>query len=271
MFDLLGYIRDAVNFRLFKLGGADFTVGSLITTLAALFLLLIFARWQRRWMYQRVLARGNLDLNTRETVSTLTQYVVVAFGLVVILNSIGVNLSSFTVLAGALGVGVGFGLQNIFSNFISGLIVMFERPVKIGDHVVVSGVEGDVVAIGMRATTLRSAQGSLIIVPNQSFITGNVVNWDQAGSSAMVLQYRMMGTPSEEEALLLGALGASPEVLKTPAPSVYLAAIDYAGHVMEVHFWLAGDAVQRLKVVGDINKKVLAELALRTQTLAHNP
>lgn len=274
MTDLFHALSDPLQIQLFKLGGADFTVGSLVATLAAIVLLFVFAGWLRRWMIQRLLARGHLDASTRATVSSLTQYVVLALGFVLILDSIGVKLSSFTVLAGALGVGVGFGLQNIFSNFISGLIVMFERPVKIGDHVIVAGAEGDVVGIGMRATTLRNAAGNLILVPNQNFITGNVINlvtWDRSGNAEVMLQFRMQGAVPEDEALLLRVLQAEPKVLKQPAPAVFVAAADHAGHVMEVHFWASADPEQRLAAVSRVNQQLLAELQQRGQALAPNP
>ena len=181
MSELFTFVRDALDVRLFNLGGNPFTLGSLLGGLIAFVALLVFARWLRRLISERLLGRGHLDVSTRETVSALTQYIVLGIGAVSILNIVGLRLSSFTLLAGAFGVGVGFGLQNIFSNFISGLIVMFERPIKIGDHIVLAGVDGDVAYIGMRATTLRTAQGSLVVVPNQTIITNNVTNWDVIG------------------------------------------------------------------------------------------
>jgi small-conductance mechanosensitive channel len=267
---LLQYLHDALGIKLFAMAGAPFTVGSLLTALLALIALLTFTRWLRSWMLRRLLGRGHMSLDTRETVASLTRYVVLALGLMVILDGIGIRLSSFTVLAGAIGVSVGFGLQNIFSNFISGLIVMFEHPVKLGDHIVVAGVEGDVIEIGMRATTLRTAQGSTVIVPNQNFITGNVVNWT-AINAATVLQWRMMGKVAEDESLLLQVLGQHEGVLKTPAPTVYVVGADHAGHIMEVHFRVAGDAETRLRIISDVNRATLDALERAGQALAPNP
>ena len=264
-------LDDPLKLHLFAFGGTEFTTGSLIGMLVSLLALMLLSRWLRRWMLRRILARGHLDLSTRETVSSLTQYLVLAIGFVVILDGVGVKLSSFTVLAGAVGVGVGFGLQNIFSNFISGIIVMLERPVKIGDHVVAGGMEGDVVQIGMRATTLLTAQGSLVIVPNQNFITGAVVNWDRGGTSAVALQWRMMGKPDEDLALLLRVAQANAEVLKSPAPEAFIVAADHAGHVMELHVQVGGDAAQRLRCISAIHLAVLQELAGLGQNLALSP
>jgi small-conductance mechanosensitive channel len=267
----LQYLHDALALKLFNVGGAPFTAGHLVAALLALAALLLFSRWLQNWMLRRLLGRGHLSLDTRETAASLTRYLVLTVGVIVILDAVGIRLSSFTVLAGALGVGVGFGLQNIFSNFVSGLMVMFERPVKLGDHIVVSGVEGDVIAIGMRATTLRTAQGNNVIVPNQGFITGNVVNWSRDGTTAAVLQWRMQGAPAEDEALLLRVLGDNPRVLKAPAPSAYVISADHAGHVMEAHFHVSGDAQGRLRVCSDINRALLEALAKANQALAANP
>lgn len=269
--DLTELLRDALDTRLFHTAGGDVTAGGLMAALTSLAVLLAFARRLRELIARRLLARGHFDVSTRETVSTLTQYVVLALGAVTILNAIGIQLSSFTLLAGAFGVGVGFGLQNIFSNFISGLIVMFERPVKIGDHIALSGIEGDVVHIGMRATTLRTAQGSLIVVPNQSVITNNVTNWDQAGDSAVSLTFRMKGSVAEDTALVLKVLAASDGVLEAPVPRVFVPAVDHAGHVIEAHFNVRGDAVRRLAVITQIHTALLDELAREGRALAPNP
>lgn len=269
--ELDGFAREVFGMRLFGLGGHDFTLGGLVGALVALVTLLVFARWLRRWMAQRLQVQGYLDVSTRETVSALTQYLIVTIGVISILNAVGVQLSSFTILAGAFGVGVGFGLQNIFSNFISGLIVMFERPVKIGDHVSVAGIAGDVVRIGMRATTLRTAQGSTVVVPNQALITSNVVNWDDIGRSAVMLQFRMLGSIEDNRALLVRVLKSIPSVLTTPPPAIYAAAMDHAGKLMELHFHVEGNAEKRLQTVSAINEALSAELQRLGQKLAPNP
>ena len=270
MTEFSALVRDTLDLRLFSLAGTPFTLGSLLGALVALIALLMFARWLRRVISQRLLARGHLEVSTRETVSALAQYIVLGIGIVSILNAVGIRLSSFTVLAGAFGVGVGFGLQNIFSNFISGLIVMFERPIKIGDHIVLGGVDGDVAYIGMRATTLRTAQGSLVIVPNQAIITSNVTNWDHIGRSAISLQFRLTGPMAEDEALLLRVVEGNRDVLKSPAPAVFVAAVDHAGHLMEVHFSVQGDATKRFAIVSAINTALAAELAASGKALAPN-
>ncbi len=257
---------------LFKFGGSDMSLSTLVGALIALLVLMMFTRWLRNWLVTRALARGHIDLSTRETVASLIRYLVLTIGVLTIVQGVGISLSSFTVLAGALGVGVGFGLQNIFSNFISGIIVMLERPVKVGDHIVVAGAEGDVIEIGARATSLMTAQGSRVIVPNQQFITGNVTNWDLSSSvSSVVSTLRLKGDAAANERLLLSVLEAEPSVLKSPPPAIYLATIDYQGHALELHYTVAGNALQRLRVSSAVNKAILATLVAHQVALAPNP
>lgn len=271
MHDLIDPLSDALAVRLFTLAGAPFTLGHFLAALAALFALLVVTRRLRGWLRTRLIHYGRVDTSTVETISALTQYVLLTLGFLTILNEVGLKLSSLTVLAGSFGVGVGFGLQNIFSNFISGLIVMFERPVKIGDHIVVSGMEGDVVRIGMRATTLKSTQGSFIIVPNQAIITSNVINWDEGFHSAVVLQYRMLGGVKDNQALLLEVARGVPDILETPAPSAYVTGVDHAGQIMELHFTVSGDQTRRLAAVNAFNTALTEQLAARGLKLAPNP
>jgi small-conductance mechanosensitive channel len=134
-----------------------------------------------------------------------------------------------------------------------------------------AGVDGDVAQIGMRATTLRTAQGSFVVVPNQAIITNNVTNWDQFGSSAISMQFRLAGTLADDQALLLGVLDANADVLKMPARRVYVVSADPAGHLLEIHFSVHGDAVERLAIVSAVNTAVCNESARAGRAIAPNP
>ncbi len=125
--DILNTLLDALGYTLFTFGGARFTPGSALGMLAALIALLWFSLWLRAWMLHRMGRYGNVSPSTLEVMASLTRYAVLAIGLMLILEQAAVKLSSFTLLAGALGVGVGFGLQNICSNFVSGLIVVLDE------------------------------------------------------------------------------------------------------------------------------------------------
>jgi len=155
----------------------------------ALIVLFWFTGLLRRWLDRRLAGYTHIDEATRQTIGTLVRYTTLMIGFLVIMQAAGINLTTFNVVAGAVGVGVGFGLQNIVSNFISGLIVMFERPVKIGDRIEVGGIEGSVVAIGARATTVLTVDNVAAIVPNQKLIIETVKNW-QHGNGMWQLRAR---------------------------------------------------------------------------------
>lgn len=114
---------------------------------------------------------------TIQPIATLLHYGILFIGTVVILQTAGVDMSSFTVLAGVVGIGLGFGLQSITNNFISGIVILFERPIKLGDRIEVKDVEGQVTHIGMRASTVLTNDNVTVIVPNSDFISSAVVNW----------------------------------------------------------------------------------------------
>lgn len=134
----------------YGIAGSSFTLGKLLTVLLLLTLLIWLTGRITRIVVEKVLARRGVDLGVAQAIGAILRYSIVALGTLAILQSAGIDLSAFTVLAGALGVGLGFGLQNITSNFISGLIILFERPIKVGDRVEVADVLGDVKQIGAR-------------------------------------------------------------------------------------------------------------------------
>ena len=159
------------------IGTFDVTIWSIFYLLLLLFILFFVTAKLRQWLVYKVFAKSNIELGVRVAVGTIVRYVIVLIGLFVILQTLGIDLSSITILAGALGVGIGFGLQNITNNFVSGLIILFERPIKVGDRIEVGGIAGDVTNISMRATTILTNDNISIIVPNSEFISSSVINW----------------------------------------------------------------------------------------------
>ena len=135
----------------------------------------------------------------------------------------GINLSSITILLGALGVGIGFGLQNITNNFVSGLIILFERPIKIGDRIEVGGISGDVAKISMRATTIVTNDNISIIVPNSEFIASTVINWSHTDRNVrfnIPVGVAYKEDPENIKKLLLEVAFENEGVLKDPKPDV---------------------------------------------------
>jgi small-conductance mechanosensitive channel len=166
-----------INFPLFKLGNTSITLWVVVYVILLLVLLYTITLRLKKWVVDRLFVKSNVDYGVRQAIATVAAYIVIGIGTLIILDTAGINLSAFTILAGALGIGVGFGLQNITTNFISGLILLLERPIKVGDRVEVQGTLGDVVNISLRATTIITNDNVAVIVPNSDFIAQKVVNW----------------------------------------------------------------------------------------------
>ena len=128
-------------------------------------------------MREELLSRFHLSRGLPELISSTLHYLLLLLVFFFAVNAGGVELNKFTVLTGALGVGVGFGLQNIVNNFVSGLILQFERPIHIGDVLEIDGTTGKVTRIGIRSSTVKTFQGAEVIIPNANFISGKVINW----------------------------------------------------------------------------------------------
>lgn len=175
--DFFVQLRAWLDIPLLPIGGTRFTLWMLLYLLVLIALLVYITGKLKAWMVERLLARTRIDIGVRQAVGSIFRYVIVAIGFMIILQTAGINLSALTVLAGALGIGVGFGLQNITNNFVSGLIILFERPIKVGDRIDVGNVTGDVVKISPRATTIVTNDNIAVIVPNSEFISSQVINW----------------------------------------------------------------------------------------------
>ena len=175
--EFLVQLRAWLDIPLLPVGSTRFTLWMLLYLLVLIALLVYVTGKLKTWMVERLLARTRIDIGVRQAVGSIFRYVIVAIGFMIILQTAGINLSALTVLAGAFGIGVGFGLQNITNNFVSGLIILFERPIKVGDRIEVGNVTGDVVKISPRATTIVTNDNIAIIVPNSEFISSQVINW----------------------------------------------------------------------------------------------
>ncbi|HXH85426.1 MAG TPA: mechanosensitive ion channel domain-containing protein, partial [Nitrospira sp.] len=175
--DFIGHIRSLWNLPLYTSGEAIITLGTVVYLAVVVVALFYVTGKIKNWVVERLLSGSHVDVGVRHAVGAIVRYVVVSLGLIVILQTAGINLSTLTVLFGALGVGVGFGLQSITNNFVSGIILLLERPIKVGDRIEVGEVHGDVVNISPRATTIVTNDNIAIIVPNADFISSKVVNW----------------------------------------------------------------------------------------------
>ncbi len=177
MYDMLVRVYRLLSRPLFTLGDTEFTVWTFLYLGGLLVLIFFLAGRLSRWFAESVLAKRGIEVGVRQAMGAILRYGVLFIGFLVVVQAAGIDLSTLTILAGALGIGIGFGLQNITNNFVSGLIILFERPIKVGDRIEVGNVRGDVVRISMRATTVVTNDNIAVIVPNSEFISSTVVNW----------------------------------------------------------------------------------------------
>ncbi|MGM9490121.1 mechanosensitive ion channel family protein [Ideonella sp. YS5] len=242
---------DMWDIRLFMLGQAEITVSSLFKLAIWTWLLLMVAGRLSRYTLGKLLSRTQMIEGQRLAVIGLVHYTVLVVGAMLILQNAGINLTAFAVVASALGVGVGFGLQNIISNFISGLIIMLERPIQVGDRIEIAGVEGLVHSIGARRTTIVTADSTTILVPNQRFITDNVTNYvflDREVRLRVPVTVAQGSDVRLVEKLLVEAAHVA-DVHAEPKPQVALTSLGGAAIGLELWVWYDGQQFARQEVL----------------------
>jgi small-conductance mechanosensitive channel len=256
--------RRLFDIPLFAFGGSQVTPWTVAYVVALVVGLFYLSGWLRRIVAERLLGRSALDPGMRHAAGALTRYLVLLVGLLIILQTAGIDLTTLNVLAGAIGIGVGFGLQNVVSNFFSGLIIMFERPIKLGDRIVVDGIEGDVTEIGARSTTVLTNDNIVIIVPNSKFITENVVNWkynDQKVRFRIPVSVAYGSDVRLVERALLDAAKAVDGVLDDPPPAVRLLAFGDSGLSFELRAWSTTLVHRRGRLVSALNFAIYEKFA----------
>src|SRR5438132_212038 len=179
----------------------------------------------KRFLFNRLLAQSGLDRSLQYAIAQVVSNIVLVVGIFIVLENSGIRLAALTVFAGAVGVGVGFGLQNIASNFISGLVILAERPITIGDRVEVAGIAGQVEHIRARSTVIRTNDNIMMIVPNTKFIDSPVTNWtygDRRVRFRIPVGVAYGSDLNKVRDALLAVAHENPHTLKEPAPGVFL-------------------------------------------------
>ncbi|MEQ8240026.1 MAG: mechanosensitive ion channel [Cyclobacteriaceae bacterium] len=216
-------IKVLFSTSLFDLGESPISLTTIIYFFFSFFLLIFVAGRIKKLLIHKVLAKANIEIGARASIGTITRFVIIIVGAIVIVQTAGIDMSALSLLAGALGVGIGFGLQNITDNFISGIIILFEKPIKVGDRIDVGDVQGDVMSISFRATQILTNDNISIIVPNSEFISSKVINWSHNDRN---IRFRIpVGVSYKEDPehirrLLLEVADKNEFILKTPSPAV---------------------------------------------------
>ena len=199
------------------------TIGGVLTMALSLWLPHQISRFARFTLQEDVYVHLNLTRGEAYTLSTLVHYALLTTGLLAGMLAVGLDMHQFTVVAGALSVGIGFGLQSIVNNLVSGLILLIERPIQVGDAVEVSGQKGTLEKVGIRASVLRTSEGSEIIVPNGDLLSKQVTNWtfsDQRRCLCIGVRVAYGTSPDRIEGLLLAVATKHPAVAVEPPPVV---------------------------------------------------
>ena len=209
----------------FQVGGFTISPSSILVGILLLVVLMVVTRFVQRWMRGTLLPRTTLDAGLQNSITTIIGYVGVVLASAIALSEVGLDLQNFAIVAGALSVGIGFGLQSIVSNFVSGLILLAERPIRVGDIIAVAGEEGFVRRISVRATEIETYDRATLIIPNSQLITGTVKNWVYGNTWSRVRVSLAVGYDADVEAVraaMLAAAEGDPRILPSPPPRVFL-------------------------------------------------
>jgi len=238
--ELIDQISVVLQTPLFRVGATTVTLSTLLFLVIGIAVFIYLTKLFQRWVIDKLLKRTGMDVGNRESTGKIIRYFLLVVGFIVILQMSGIDLTILNVLAGTLGIGIGFGLQNIINSFVSGLIILFERPIKVGDRIEVGNVHGRVVHLGSRSATILTNDNISIIIPNQKFITENVINWshtDDKRRFIIPVTVALSSDPYLIEQLLLEAANDESEVLKDPPPGVRLFWFGENGMHFELRAW----------------------------------
>jgi small-conductance mechanosensitive channel len=253
--DIIGFVETFMNFKLFEINKTAVTPSSILMFLIFIAFFAMTSRVLQRVLRAQVFSRMSIDTGMQYTLTRITHYLIMIVGAVVAFQFIGIDLTGLAIILGFLSVGIGFGLQNITSNFVAGLILLLERPIKVGDRVMVGNQEGDVVEINMRSTTIRTPNNVAVIVPNSEFVSSKLENWSYGDETVRVNVDVGVSYESDLETVMrsLKEVAAEhPEVLKSPAPDVLHIGFGDSAWNMRLRIWLEHSG-RHWEVQSDVN------------------
>jgi potassium-dependent mechanosensitive channel len=266
--DLLG-VRESVVSAItagldFHIAGSasETTLGSVLAFFLMLVIGYVIASAVRFLLREELLNRLHMGRGLPDLIASTVYYLLLLFVFLSAVRAGQVELNKFTLLTGALGVGFGFGMQNIINNFVSGLILQYERPIHINDVLEVEGYTGKVTRIGVRSSTLQTPQGAEVIIPNANFISGKVVNWTLSESmrrAELAVGVAYGTDPKAVLKFLLDAANKHESVLTTPQPMAYFIGFGDSALNFELHFWVMQDS-NWIRVRSEIAMAVMKSL-----------
>lgn len=257
----MDHLRETLATPLLETAGAQITIGSTILGVAIFLGALLVARLASRGVERMVARRGQSE-GTQYAFSRITRYAIIALGVGIALSAVGFNLTALLAASTVVLVGIGLGLQNIAQNFISGIIVLVEQPVRKGDFIRIGDSVGTVSDIGLRATTVITRDEVTIIVPNSELVGGQVVNHSKPTHNLRVqipigVHYR--SDPAEVKQVLSTAMATSPRVLQEPPPEVRFEGFGESSLDFSVLVWIA-DPREDLRISSELRFAIHAAL-----------
>ncbi len=255
---LIQYIerfREVFDRQIFRMGETSITLMVLIQLVLIIVAFFIASKLLGRFLRKSALPRFHLDDGVQYTIIRLLHYCMLVLGILFALNMVGIQLTSLAVMFGLVGVGIAFGLQNITSNFVSGIILLFERPVSVGDYIQVGDTSGEVRSINVRSTTVITLDNITLIVPNSRFVEDTVTNWSVSDPKIRISVSVGVAYGSDTELvtrLLLKAAEEHPETLSEPEPDVLFNKFGDSSLDFELRAWIP-EPMDRLKIISDLN------------------
>jgi small-conductance mechanosensitive channel len=240
----------------FSVGSFKVTAGLLLAAVACLYGATLFSLAVQAILMEQIFPRGTLKHGVRVSITRIVHYLIVLVGFILALLALGLDLTNITIIGGAVGIGIGFGLQSIVNNFVSGLILLFEQSVKVGDYVTVDGQWTEIKSLGMRATIVQTFDRSEIVVPNSELITHPVTNWTLSDRLMRIIIPVGVAYGSNVEVVLqtlMDCAMANAKVTRSPEPQVLFMKFGDSALEFELRVWIH-DIDEMLVVQSDLHQ-----------------
>src|SRR5213594_570160 len=245
-----------------SLPGVSLSLFQIFLLIALLIAVFWISSRTKRFLFNRFLAKSGLDRSLQYAIAQIVSNIVLIVGIFIVLDNAGIHLGALTVFAGAVGVGVGFGLQNIASNFISGLVILAERPITVGDRVEVAGIAGQVQHIRARSTVIVTNDNIMMIVPNTKFIDSPVTNWtygDPRVRFRIPIGVAYGSDVNRVRDALIAVAHENPHTLKEPGPSVFLEQFGENSIDFKLVVWSSEMSARPSRYRSDLNFAIAAK------------
>ncbi len=242
MQQILENISIIINKPIFHINEVPITLIGILVFFIIIFSAFLISRFLRKLLNSKLADLAHIDKGINYALQRIIHYTIISIGIIVALQFIGINLGSLAVIAGFLSVGIGFGLKNITSNFISGIILLFERPISVGDRITVRDYQGDVTKINMRSTIIKTPDNVSIIVPNSYFVEQDVINWAHGDKKVRIHIPVGVAYGSNVKKVtdsLLKVANEHPKVIEKPPPTVWFNEFGNSSLNFELLVWIA--------------------------------